>query len=275
MIGSSSEIYALTRTGLEGGLRVGHIATTPVRACDIDDNVAEVRVDPRFAGFDQIPVQREGCIVGVYEPGATGAHEDTGSGLVKYAMRGLDESVLVSAELPLTRFMDIIGSNPYRLVVDGTAIRGIVTWSDLHKLPVRLYVFSLVTHLEMLMLDIIRSRKPRDEDWLDLLRPNRQTKVKKDFERLRAARLDPAMLEFTSFGDKRQIVVALLGLDDSASAELFDIQTNLRDTVDHTAGYADSPAAVQDFARRLESARRWIGRLAAEISVTGQEGMEQ
>jgi predicted transcriptional regulator len=275
MTETPTDIYRLTQSGLESGLRVGHIATTPIQTCDVEENTAAVLADPRFAGFDQIPVRSDGRVVGVYEPGVSPRNDSASSGAVKHHMRPLDESLLVSAELPLTKFMAIIRTNPYRLVVEGTAIQGIVTWSDLQKLPVRLYVFSLVTHLEMLMLDIIRSRKPRNEDWLDLLPPARQSKIKKDFERFRAARLDPAPLEFTSFGDKRRIVVALLGLDDSASAELCDLQVNLRDAVDHSAAYADSPAAVQDFARRLETAQRWIDCLTPKISVTDEEGVKQ
>lgn len=266
---SGGDILEATLAGLETGLRVRHITTYALDTCEPDANVASVLSDPCLINFDCIPVRSNGAIIG-YVQRAPDAH-----GLVSDQMKTLEESVLVSADLALTQFVPLIPAKPFRLVLDGVTIRGIVTWSDLQKLPVRLYVFSLVTHLEMLMLYLIKSRKPRGEDWLDLLPPARQSKIKKDFERLRAARLDPAMLEFTSFGDKRQIIVALLGLDDSASAEPCDIQTQLRDAVDHTASYADSPAAVQDFTRRLEGTQRWIERLTPETSVTGHEGTGQ
>lgn len=81
----------------------------------------------------------------------------------------LDGSLLVTAEEPLTRFVPLLRRRPYRLVLLGTEIAGIVTRSDIIKPPVRLLAFTLVSHLEVAMTELIRARYPTDEAFLDVL----------------------------------------------------------------------------------------------------------
>jgi hypothetical protein len=45
---------------------------------------------------------------------------------------------------------------PRRLVLEGTEIRGIVTLSDIQKLPVRIALFSLFIHFELLLTEHLR-----------------------------------------------------------------------------------------------------------------------
>jgi len=78
--------------------------------------------------------------------------------------RPLDDSVLVAADNPLSQFIRTIHQQPYRLVVDGTAIRGIVTWSDLLKLPVTVLAFSLVAQLELAMNSRIKEKYGLEND---------------------------------------------------------------------------------------------------------------
>ncbi len=109
--------------GLNEGLRVRHIATFGLAKCAATDDPNEVLGRDDLRDFDQIPVHDGTQIVGILER-ATGK------------CRPLDESVLVSADDPLSHFIHTVHEQPYRLVVEGTAITGIVTWSDIAKVPV-------------------------------------------------------------------------------------------------------------------------------------------
>jgi predicted transcriptional regulator len=62
-------------------------------------------------------------------------------------LRELRLGLLVASDEPLKRIIPLLVESPHRLVVQGTRIEGIVTSSDVHKLPVRLLAFALVTHL--------------------------------------------------------------------------------------------------------------------------------
>jgi len=52
--------------------------------------------------------------------------------------------------------------------VDGTAIAGIVTWSDLLKVPVTVLAFSLIAQLELAMSCRIKEEYGDRTSWLDL-----------------------------------------------------------------------------------------------------------
>jgi len=152
-----------TLAGLDAGLRVRHIATFDVQSCEPEDSAAAVF--ERHPDFDQFPVTQDGRVIGVIERG-----DGEMGGPVRDHFRRLDDSMLVSAEEPLTGFISLLEEKPhYRLVVLGTRIAGIVTRSDLIKLPVRLVAFMAITHLEILMADLIRARCGDDDAWLALL----------------------------------------------------------------------------------------------------------
>jgi predicted transcriptional regulator len=157
------EIFDLTMRGLEAGLRVGDIATFDVRTCEASASLGDVLVDLDLKPFDAIPVRAADRVVGVVERLVVPT-----SGTVHDHMRRLDEDILVAADVPLKTFIPLLRDEPYRLVVRGTRIEGIVTQSDVHKLPVRLLVFAHITHLEMTMAALIEREFAGDE-WLKLL----------------------------------------------------------------------------------------------------------
>ncbi|MEO8953486.1 MAG: CBS domain-containing protein, partial [Ktedonobacteraceae bacterium] len=148
-------IFDTTMMGLETGLQVQHIATLEreLRTCSIDDSrdCVALFADSQFEDFDQIPIRKEHSIVGVITKGCEGS--------IQNCLHPLDESMLISAQEPLKQIIELMEWPPsYRLVLQGGSIRGIVTRSDLLKLPVRLFAFTCVTHLELLMIDATRMK---------------------------------------------------------------------------------------------------------------------
>lgn len=264
MMEPGSDIFKTTLAGLELGLHVRDITTYALDTCGPDEDVEDVLREPRLSDFDCIPVRENASIAGYVQ------RTPNQSGRVRDTMRPIEESILVSADLPLTRYVELITEGPFRLVLDGAAIRGIVTWSDLQKLPVRLFAFTLVTHLEMLMMKGISVYCPDPQTWLLFLPAARQGKVRHDFNRFQHERLDPPLIEFASFGDKRRILTEILNLDETSSRELEELKTELRDKVAHAGGYAETPRAVREFARRLELAKSWIERLTDMIAKQDQ-----
>ena len=98
------------------------------------------------------------------------------SGTVHDAMFPLDDPMLVSGDEPLMRFLPLLAERPFRLVVMGARIQGIVTRSDVLKLPVYLLAFTLITHLKMVMARLIPAKHPDDDGWIERLSPGRRTR---------------------------------------------------------------------------------------------------
>lgn len=254
IISSATDVFTTTIAGLEDAFRVRHIATFHLYTCAEDEPVESV--PERYPDFDYVPVRdAQGCIVGVLDT-------DLRSGaLVRDHAQRLDDSILVSADESLARFLPLMSEHRfYRLVVDGTQISGIVTRSDALKLPVRLFAFARITHLEMLMMRIIQARYPRDDDWLAHLAKDKGDKVKKDRKRLKKDRDDPPLIEFTGLWEKALIIQDTYKFDDSYQREMSRI-TEIRHLLAHAGDFAESTNRLSDFLARIDLAESWIVKL--------------
>jgi hypothetical protein len=256
------EIFDQTMRSLEAGLTIKDVATFELGSCDLANDLGGVLDAPQLGLFDAIPVKDEGRVVGVLERPSLG-RETT----VAAAMRRLDDSLLASAHDPLKSLVTLLTATPYRLVVDNGRILGIVTRSDMHKLPMRLLVFALVTHLELLMAEAITKQMPNDR-WIDELKGERRRKFEVKRKELRSANFDPPLIELTEFCDKRDLVLPLLGELEigkgKAQSELGRIET-LRNKVAHAAGFATDERQFLRFVTTFESAEAWIRRLSAAV----------
>ncbi|HYT45743.1 MAG TPA: hypothetical protein VEP90_25685, partial [Methylomirabilota bacterium] len=98
--------FEMTMQGLETGLQVQHIATLgqKLRTCQIDDkrDITTLFADPQFDGFDYIPVRNGDSTIGVISRESKGNIENNNN------LQRLDESNLISAQEPLTRFIPLM-----------------------------------------------------------------------------------------------------------------------------------------------------------------------
>lgn len=250
-------IFAETMRGLETGLMVAHIACFNLRTCEVFEDAKIVLSKPELNDYDQIPVLCDSRVVGVLER-ASNPH----SGQVQEHMRTLQETLLVSAEGPLMSFIRVADKSLYRLVVRTTEICGIVTRSDLLKLPVRLLVFGMITHLESLMADLIREECHGDnQKWLKYLSEGRQKKIMDKQAWLKKQKADPELLELTEFCDKRDIVRKLRGLKSEFVKDLKEVES-LRNSLFHAGEFTPDDDGVRIFVKSLMKIELWIESLA-------------
>jgi len=246
--------FGLTMSGLEAGLRVQHIAAFDLKTCRAGDSLPDVLTDASLADFDQIPVRDDSeRIVGVLLRA-----KNTGTGKIAESMQPLDESLLISAEAPLMSFVRIAGTAPYKLVLNQEGIRGIVTRSDLLKLPVRLLAFAGVTHLESLMYELVRAKhRHGDDSWTGSLGKKRRDKIRWKEKKLKKSRMEIDLLELTDFCDKRELVNQIANpgpdfTDDLGKAE------ELRNQIAHAATFIVSDSDARGFALQLQKIEHWI-----------------
>lgn len=137
-------------SSIERGLTVSLVATfePDLVCCQTNAQIGDLLETPIFRPFDYLPVTVEGRIVGLLplaqlRTGNTN-HRNAGD-----EMLPLDERRLISADVGILTFIEQADEqHACRLVVRGTRIDGIVTLSDLQKLPVRPALFLFITHLE-------------------------------------------------------------------------------------------------------------------------------
>ena len=235
---------------LDEGLRVRHIANFPLVTCGPGDDGEELFAHAEYKEFDQIPIKDGARITSIWERSNPSQ------------LRALDDSVLVAADSPLSHFIHTVHEQPYRLVVDGTAITSIVTWSDLLKLPVTVLAFSLVAQLELAMNARIKEKYGDENGWLELLATKDKKKIVGRLQKLQLENLALSVLELADFSDKARVLHERLAATDFEN-DLEHLKS-LRNEIAHVKDIVRSDADLKTFVRRVEIAERWMGTLAGE-----------
>lgn len=257
--------FDLTFNALEDGLQVEHIAEFDLKTCPPSSSVAAILEDPALEAFDQFPVRDGQCIVGVLcRHHVRNGRTDGAS--VEDVMSPLSSAMLTAKSQPVVTLLDAFGDSRYRLVVKGSEIAGIVTPSDLLKLPVRLYAFMLVTHLELLMAASIRQRfrnQPADA-WMSQLSEGRRNKLQQKIAEFTKDRLDPDPLELTEFCDKRDLVKRWQKSKRQFVRDLEAIE-RLRNSVAHGGNYLGNQNEMDEFLTQIRLARHHIEQLSGTM----------
>jgi hypothetical protein len=229
--------------------------------CAMDEPLETVRARPETRPYDQLPVLEGGRIVGILRcrklpaagPGA----------LVRDLAERLDETLLIAADAGILGFLLEARTSPCRLILDGERITGLVSKSDLQKLPVRSLLFHIVTHLELAMAAWIRRRFADEAGWLRVLTRSRRTAVEARYQGLAEARLAVDRLTATMFADKRAVLLrtAALPLSRNRAKADFEAIEALRDAVAHIGDYALTQEAADRMIDTVARARFWIDAL--------------
>ncbi len=247
-------------SSLEQGLSVRLITTFEPNCCEADDDLKEVIGREDLREFDYVPVKENDEVVGLlHRP----EHDtEDASGRVRDAMWHLREDLIISADAGILSYIEGAAEYPCRLVLRGTRLDGIVTLSDLQRLPVRPAIFLLITHLELLMSDYIRRRCQSEQDWLKELSSKRRKGIGNQWEKLQDNDLAIDKLTATHFSDKYKLVVKLGSFEDPGGYEneLYRIK-ELRNRVAHAGDYALTQETARETIEVVGLARKWISLL--------------
>ena len=251
---------------LHRGLTVGLISTPrdDLKTCSLDDSIADVILHTT-ENYDYLPVTAEGGgrIVGLFH---AVDFTDKSEGRVREHCRPQSEEHLIGADASILDFVTEADCRPCRLVVSGTGIVGLVTLSDLQKLPVRAALFALVTGLEISMSEAIRRSFRTPCEWLPFLSQGRQEKIQQEIHKSKDGDGFVDDLLFTQFCDKTRILTKLpcfASRKMELRRGLKEIQ-ELRDKLAHANKYATTP----DMQRKVCAVVRDLLKLRKEIETT-------
>ncbi|PVB59656.1 hypothetical protein DCO57_21045 [Labrenzia sp. 011] len=178
--------------------------------CTPDDSLPEI-AERNTEKFDFLPVV-EGAPLDVSAP-IVGVvrmsdyfHEPAPPLPVSSQLMRLNERLLIGFDASILAFIVSADKRPFRFLVAAEGIVGLVSLTDLHKLPVRAALFGLVTGLEIAMSDLIRQVHDRREDWETCLSQERRRSLTDRIGRDKANEgiVDPLL--YTQFCDKRVIL---------------------------------------------------------------------
>lgn len=256
-------------SGFQESLPVRLIATARqnFKTCRADEAVPNV-VERNLADcFDFMPVLgldlAANTIVGVLDMVRLTGMNDT-AGTVHHHMEPLAERHLIGANASVLAFIRDADQHSFRFIVSGREINGLVSISDLQRLPVRAALFANVTQLEMTMAEVIRCWFPKPETWMALLSQGRADKVCEKVGRAKAEDTLVDQLLYAEFCDKVTIIdkswnfsVNTPSDKQSFQKDMKDIQ-NLRDNLAHANNYASTRDSAKQLCACVRRMDYWI-----------------
>ena len=221
------------------GLTVDLIAThrNELETCRPDETIFQVQ-ERNVRGYDYLPVEDDGSIIGLFP--AKKLMGDAGTDdIVEQHMDSLSDANLIGAEASILDFLKEVDSKPFRLVVSAGGIDGLVAWSDLQKLPVRVALFSLITGFELIMSKAIRNEYPNGDGWLEHLSAERRRELERRIEQRQSNDSDIHPLLETEFSDKATILRKVHAFQrlPKAGKRILGRIVHLRNSVAHAKDY--------------------------------------
>lgn len=178
--------------------RVADVAE-PLASFDESTPAADVGKFLDAANFDVAGVRRAGHVCGFVERPLPEA------GLCSAAAVPFDNSVILTDSAPLADAVRSLAGAPRVFVTAFGRVAGIVTRADLLKPPVRMWLFGMVTLIELRYARLIERYYPGGT-WRELMSVGRLKKAEELLAERRRRHQDPTLLDCLQLSDKGQIV---------------------------------------------------------------------
>jgi hypothetical protein len=185
----------------------------PLRTFDATQPASEIAGVMDELGLD---------VVGVREQGETRGYArlvDLKNGTLGECSRVIDARRRIDAGAPLSEMVRLLTQHNYGFVVSLGGVNGLVTRSDVQQPVVRMWLFGMITLIEVTISDRISERWP-DGDWMEHLTPSRRAKAA-ELKEERIRRGQPCeLIDCLQVGDKASIL-----LKDPAEVTAFGFQS--------------------------------------------------
>jgi hypothetical protein len=177
---------------------------------------------------------------------------------------------LIAGEAPISLAPRYLKQQQFRFVLIHDAVKKILTSADLDKLPMRVYISTLLSHLESLLAEAIIS-KLCDEQWMSMLSKKRRGEVNNLYRQKHSLDMDIRLLDCTMLIDKATIVkknpalrMQLSGLSNNCIKSEASAFNDLRNHLYHNQSLLNGKNA-EYLDERITLMHQWINAFSQEI----------
>ena len=149
--------------------------------------------------LDVVGVRKEGVVVGYVE------RADLSGATCGERIRSIEATMMISETASFADVVLGLADSPRLFVRVLGAVGGIITMSDLQKPPVRMWLFGMITLLEMRMTRLIELNCPGDS-WKQHLSESRLKKAQELLEERKRRNQSVELLDCLQISDKGQII---------------------------------------------------------------------
>ena len=170
----------------------------PLVSFDHTQPAAEVRAFMQQREFDVVGVREQGVVAGYV------VRDELAGGLAGAQRRAFARGEVLPDNEPLLAAFAALRERRHVFINVLGHVGGIITRGDLQKTPVRLWLFGLVSLLEMQLLRVVRERYPA-EAWALLLSEERVQGTRRIFADRRRRHEENDLSDCLQLGDKATI----------------------------------------------------------------------
>lgn len=253
----------------ERHITIGQIAE-PLLSFDEATPSSDCRAFMEANSLDVVGVRSDGAVDGYAQ-----VQDLSGGNVGNYALP-IPTDRLLNATEPLLVGVKQLEVHPWVFVRLLGKPGGIVTRSDLKKQPVRMWLFGLVSLLEMEMTETIRSIYTT-ENWAKMLSPIRLKNARQIYEQSRQKNEELDLAACLQFADKADLVAKsfdvrqALGFSSKAKASaVFGRLQDLRNHLAHARGLSTKDWG--ELAKLAECAEFYVDRLAQLRAISDGAG---
>lgn len=169
-----------------------------LQSCKFDSDSIEVKRIMESKDYEVFGVKEGNKIIGYVD-----INDLNGGKCSKYT-REFHSSELISESTPLIHILPILKEKSRIFVLYGNQVNGIITRSDLQKLTVRLFLFGIISILEIRMTKIIKSFYLEDK-WEDLLSKKRLKKAFALYSNQKVRNDNIELIDCLQLSDKKEL----------------------------------------------------------------------
>jgi hypothetical protein len=172
----------------------------PLASFDASLPAAEVRAVMTRRRYRVAGIRQEGTICGYVR------QEELADGVCGTAIHTFEEGEVIADSLGFPELVLRLDARPQVFVKILGQVGGIITKTDLQKPPVRMWLFGMITIIEMGLTQLIQAAYP-DGSWRQCLSAGRLQKAETLLEERKRRNQDLDLLDCLQFSDRGQIVL--------------------------------------------------------------------
>ena len=186
----------------------------------------QAKRDLKNNGFDVAGLENESRnLIGFVQ------EKDLEAGVCGDYKKEFNSKNLISDSTPITHLLEELSKSRYLFVLTGSSVTGIVTVADLNKPPVRIYLFGIISMLEMYMTYWI-SKHYEGNEWMNYLPKARVSEAENQYRQLIEKNEEIQMVNCIQFADKKTLVAKNQGIRNL-------LELGGRDRVENNLRYAE------------------------------------
>lgn len=173
----------------------------PLLSCPLDSISGEAKEALQIRDFDVAGVKEteNGAVVGYV------VANEIGDGEFRDYIKNIKHELLISDSTPLAEIFSVLSNKNFAFVIYGNHITGIITKADINKPPVRIYIFGIISLLEMHLNSWINHHY-QNNSWIKKVPEPRMTDAHITFEQRKGNNQELTLLECLQLCDKRDLL---------------------------------------------------------------------